>query len=211
MSIRLMTRVWDETRFKGTDLLILLCLADHANDDGLCWPSYQTLAKRARCSRRQAIRCVQKLSAEGWVRIEHVRIGDRMNKSNRFHLCIPSDAMSPVTNGEGGGDILGDFDVPNVTRVVSPMSPKPSGNRKGTTKGNLVPAQGRASVFNPSDYPTTDEADEIVAECTSCDFPHTDTCVDAWFKSVESKGERINNWRAHLGAFAEKFESDYRR
>jgi len=207
-----MTRVWDETRFRGTDLLILLCLADHANDQGACWPSYQTLAKRARCSRRQAIRCVQKLSAEGWIYIEHRRVGPLENKSNVFHLRIPEgggDAKSLVTNGEGGGDICDIFSDENVTRVVSPMSPKPSGNHKGTIKENLVSSQGRTSEDSPSEFPDIEELEAFVCESTGLDFTHANACAEKWLAGVQ--GKRIHDWRAHLGAFADKYENDYRQ
>jgi hypothetical protein len=34
MSIRVMTKVWDHSTQKGSTLLLLLALADHAADDG---------------------------------------------------------------------------------------------------------------------------------------------------------------------------------
>jgi hypothetical protein len=52
MSIAVMTRVWSHSKHKGNRLLILLALADHADDDGYCWPSVDTLAVKSRCSRR---------------------------------------------------------------------------------------------------------------------------------------------------------------
>lgn len=205
-----MTRVWDDTRFKGADLLILLCLADHANDEGICWPSYQTLAKRARCSRRQAIRCVAKLAQEGWVRIEHVRIGERMNKSNRFHLCMPSDMASPVTNEERGGDILEGCSDTHDTRVVTPVSPKPSGNHKRTVRRNLVSSQARTREGSPSDLlPSIEDAEEHVCYSTALDFSHASMCAERWLKSVQ--GMRLTDWKAHLSAFADKYECDYRQ
>ena len=41
MSIRVMTQVWDTSEQKGSALLLLLALADHAADDGFCWPGIQ--------------------------------------------------------------------------------------------------------------------------------------------------------------------------
>ena len=45
MSIKLMSRVWDMD-IPQHQKLLLLALADHANDEGVCWPNQETLATR---------------------------------------------------------------------------------------------------------------------------------------------------------------------
>ena len=50
MSIKIMTRVWDNAPYEGNKLLILLALADFADEDGQCWPSQAVLASKARCT-----------------------------------------------------------------------------------------------------------------------------------------------------------------
>lgn len=53
MSIRLMTRVWADDELKRrADLLVMLAIADFANDTGTAWPSIDTLAKKSRCTDR---------------------------------------------------------------------------------------------------------------------------------------------------------------
>ena len=69
--------------------LVLLKLADQANDDGICWPSYETIAEACEVDRRSVMRHVKKLEEEGFLRVE--RIYDTKNKknaSNRYHLTI---------------------------------------------------------------------------------------------------------------------------
>lgn len=53
MSIKIMSNVWQSADADGGTLLVLLALADFANDDGECWPSVRTLSKKARLSERQ--------------------------------------------------------------------------------------------------------------------------------------------------------------
>ena len=53
MSIRIMSRVWDEADASGGSLLVLLALANFADDDGLCWPRIETVAAKARLTTRQ--------------------------------------------------------------------------------------------------------------------------------------------------------------
>ncbi len=65
MSIKVMTRVWEHAEYKESTLLILLALADFADDNGLCWPEVPTLASKARVSDRRAIDIIQALEKDG--------------------------------------------------------------------------------------------------------------------------------------------------
>lgn len=67
MSIRVMTRVWDYADASGGELLVLLALADFAEDSGICYPIVATVAKKARLSERQAHRVLSDLTARGEV------------------------------------------------------------------------------------------------------------------------------------------------
>ncbi|GAG42153.1 unnamed protein product, partial [marine sediment metagenome] len=69
MSIKIMTRVWDHSKQEGTKLLLLLALADFARDDGTAWPSVDTLAKKARCKRRNAQYILRELAEIGEIQI----------------------------------------------------------------------------------------------------------------------------------------------
>lgn len=48
MSIRTMARVWDQSQHSGSELLMLLALADFADDDGNSYPAVPTLAAKCR-------------------------------------------------------------------------------------------------------------------------------------------------------------------
>lgn len=71
MSIRLMAQIWDnpDILLRGTKLNLLLALADYANDDGVCWPSYVRLAVRTRCSKRAVIDLVAELETHGFIKV----------------------------------------------------------------------------------------------------------------------------------------------
>lgn len=191
-----MTRVWDETRFKGTELLVLLCLADHANDDGVCWPSYDRLALRARCSRRQAIRCLERLIAEGWVKKEGRKPVARGGYVNIFRVTERGDIKSLGDISVKRGDI-------HVKKGVTPMSPKPSYE---SPLNESVLGMHRASQDS---LPDIEEAEEIICGSTGLNFTHASMCAEKWLEGVQ--GKRLTDWRAHLEAFAEKYECDYRR
>jgi hypothetical protein len=88
MSIRLMSQVWEDMRIESqAELLVLLALADHARDDGLCWPSMRSIAGKARIEERSAQRIVRRLIEKGLV--ELVSQGgciDGCNTPNRYRV-----------------------------------------------------------------------------------------------------------------------------
>lgn len=65
MSIKVTTCVWDTCLHSGTKLLMMLALADNANDYGVAWPSMATLAQRARIGERAALTHIAALERSG--------------------------------------------------------------------------------------------------------------------------------------------------
>jgi hypothetical protein len=65
MSIKVMTRVWEHSQHGGGTLLVLLALADYANDNGICWPDVATLATKARLTDRQVSNVLNDLIRDG--------------------------------------------------------------------------------------------------------------------------------------------------
>ncbi len=64
MSVRVMAAVW-EMALPPMEKLVLLALADCANDEGKCWPSATTLARKTGEGERTVRRAVQSLIAKG--------------------------------------------------------------------------------------------------------------------------------------------------
>jgi hypothetical protein len=69
MSIAVMTSVWERSEARGSALLLLLAIADSANDEGVAWPSQTTLAKKIRMSRRSVQVLLNKLIRLGEIHI----------------------------------------------------------------------------------------------------------------------------------------------
>lgn len=85
MSIRVMSTVWEQSDQSGSSLLLLLALADHADDDGYCWPTTKHLAKKIRMSVRTVIRMVGALEQEGELHVIHSR------RNNRYIVRVGFD------------------------------------------------------------------------------------------------------------------------
>lgn len=67
MSFEVIKKVLDNGPADRTETLLLVAIAEHANDDGYAWPGVEKIAHRTRCCKRQAIRLIKKLSLDGWI------------------------------------------------------------------------------------------------------------------------------------------------
>lgn len=93
MSIAAMTWAWGLEELPPSETLVLLALADQANDQGLCWPSQETIASKARCSLRSVKRAVNSLRNAGLLEVEHRgREGfSKGRKSNIYRLNVGAE------------------------------------------------------------------------------------------------------------------------
>jgi len=83
MSIACMNRVWEQSKMKGSPLLLLLAFADFADDNGFCWPSIDTLAQKIRMSKRQTKRLIQRLEET-----EELAAVHRRNSGNVYVVLV---------------------------------------------------------------------------------------------------------------------------
>jgi hypothetical protein len=60
-----MASVWTHSPYKDATLVIHLALADFANDDGVCYAHYGTLAAKARCSRETVRKALARMVEDG--------------------------------------------------------------------------------------------------------------------------------------------------
>lgn len=65
MSIAVMSAIWEHSECKGSELLVMLALADFATDDGRSWPSVERLAKKTRLSERNVRYVLRQLEETG--------------------------------------------------------------------------------------------------------------------------------------------------
>jgi GNAT superfamily N-acetyltransferase len=68
MSAKATNWVWEESQSTGSARLVLLALADWANEKGICYGSYRGLAKKTRLSVATVTRSLRELEAAGEVK-----------------------------------------------------------------------------------------------------------------------------------------------
>lgn len=106
MSVRASTWAWSLEEVMGSEALVLLALADQANDEGFCWPSQQKLAPKARQSvstLRRSLRSLEKMGLLTTI----TRSSTRGRRSNVYLLHIgakPDPSMKSARTVNLGED-----------------------------------------------------------------------------------------------------------
>lgn len=96
--------------------LVLIKMADNANDKGECWPSYRDIADHCECSKSGARAHVDALIRMGLIAKEN-RLGEKNGKgntSNLYYLTLDNPVSSKIT-------------APCATKKHSPMPSKNTG------------------------------------------------------------------------------------
>lgn len=135
MSVEAITWAWSVDGLTAPERLMLIALADYADDEWSCFPGQEKLATRVCVSKRTVIRLLQKLEAQGVIRRERRNRPDGSRTSDRFFL-IQGANLSPdihdvakVTNDASQGDTRGKSKVTRMSPYepsVEPSDKEPS-------------------------------------------------------------------------------------
>lgn len=125
-----MSAVWKVESMSSTQKLVMLALADNANDQGECYPSMTMLARKTCLSDRSVRGTVRDLETAGFVRSEA-----RPGTSTLYHLnVLPRNVVPPTPEGrsgpEPGAAPEGGAALPGTT---FPPTPEPHSGDPGTT------------------------------------------------------------------------------
>ena len=129
-----MAQVWDSDLTDIYEAAVMLALANHADDEGRCYPSIARVAKLARCSVRKAQEVTKSLTKRGYLTIEQ-NTGPR--GCNTYFLtltpaqCAPPHDAHPRTPQQGPPH--------STTSTPAQCAPEPSGNVRETSLPPTVP------------------------------------------------------------------------
>ena len=89
MSVRTISRVWEGSTHSGSELLMLLAIADFADDEGRAYPSISTLATKCRTKPRYAIVLLEALGRSGELEIQkHKGPMGRGGRTNLYRVVL---------------------------------------------------------------------------------------------------------------------------
>lgn len=99
-----MSAVWQLSEYRNEKRLVLLALADWANDDGVCWPKMPAIAEKAGITERGASGIMRQLVRDGVVEILDEGGGRGHSRRYRIHLPKKDEPASSFTpaKDEGG-------------------------------------------------------------------------------------------------------------
>ena len=146
MSNLVLTWVFHESNARTTDRLVLLALADEADDDGMTWPSQRRIAAKARLNRSTVQEAIRRLEDAGEVVVL------RPEQSGRGHFSRYIVTMGREAEKARQTVLFerGEMDGP------SPSLPSEKGTGKGRKRMGLahpapspMPLQGVPTKKNP--------------------------------------------------------------
>lgn len=155
MSSKILGNVWDACAahdIKGAKLVIMARLADYSNDDGVCYPSVETICRQLGLGESTVRTAIAELESSGWLRREARRKGNR-NTSNLYHLNaerlealarIEKDKVAALkqqrrTNGFHPSDSDPSKSEPSDSGCSNGFHPSDSDKNDVFTRQNLAP------------------------------------------------------------------------
>lgn len=204
MSIAIMTASWG-LALPATEKLVLLALADCANDEGECWPSIATIKRKTGAGERTIQRAIRSLEECGVVTRREV-----FGKGNRY-LLTPANA-APVSKRHPRQNDT----TPPPQRHPTPATaaPKPSMNhqepsevKSSASDDRLTPAdilEGWNELATQCGLP---KAGKLTggrlrqAKARLREYPDLDDWKRAFKHIVDTpflRGENDRGWRANI-------------
>lgn len=161
MTIRAMNWAW-EIDLPPALKLVLLKLADRANDDGECWPGQDSIAKACGVGARTLVRHIATLEQMGLIRTEHRYGGDGRRDTNMYVLSLSAN----LAHGLSAKSCTN-----HVPTVALTLNEEPT----------LEPTDATTKVAAPADEP-----EQIAPEAVRFDgviWAVDDAVFDSWIKA----------------------------
>lgn len=169
MAISIIDRVWKKSGAKANGLLLMLAIADHANEHGLAWPGFRTLQEKTKIASRETIaNHLRQLEIMGELIIEH---GKGPHGTHWYQVCsglplekvdemradkgLPSrqeleqekEGVVQLPNHPAEGEVVQPSNHPENDQVVQ------SDEKGGSVSGGVVQSQGQSgSATEPNPF-----------------------------------------------------------
>lgn len=143
MSMKAMIWAWTVPA-TPTQKLVLLKLADNANDDGMCWPSKRYMTEHTGLSASAIKDAIRSLEEAGHVRIERRHGEGGVSLPNRYHLAVTQPQGAGADRGRGRQE----------PPQGAPDNPKPIIEPTNRTEEIMPAAAGTPSTVGDAGKPT---------------------------------------------------------
>ncbi|MCC6356990.1 MAG: helix-turn-helix domain-containing protein [Verrucomicrobiae bacterium] len=146
MSIAVSKSVWERSKARAGDLLVLLRIAEFADDSGRAFPSIARLAEECRMDRSNVKRHIARLRAMGELSVGD-QDGPRGTNTYRISLAQGGAKLPPGAGSPPGAMVPPGAKLGEGGREIAPQGgakshPEPSMNRQGTANRPPLPPKG---------------------------------------------------------------------
>ena len=192
MSVKLMSAAWDMDLPMGQKML-LLALCDHANDDGVCYPSQEKLAQKCSMGERTVISHIQWLERHGIVSRER-RQNTQRRKSDLYQITLSNYTPEPANSAPANS-------------APAKFSPEPA-NSAPSEPANFAPSyKEEPSVFNHQIEPSW--VGSGIAAAPEAEILEPETPKSAKPKTADEKiranPDNVKTWNAYAAAYRRRY------
>lgn len=192
MSVKLMSAAWDMDLPMGQKML-LLALCDHANDDGVCYPSQEKLAQKCSMGERTVISHIQWLERHGIVSRER-RQNTQRRKSDLYQITLSNYTPEPANSAPANS-------------APAKFSPEPA-NFAPSEPANFAPSyKEELSVFNHQIEPSW--VGSGIAAAPEAEILEPETPKSAKPKTADEKiranPDNVKTWNAYAAAYRRRY------
>ncbi|EMN1295270.1 conserved phage C-terminal domain-containing protein [Citrobacter portucalensis] len=204
MSTKLTGYVWDGCAASGMKLssvAIMARLADFSSDEGVCWPSIETIARQLGAGPSTIRTAIAKLEKDGWLTRTQRRNGNR-NASNVYRLNVAklqAAAFSQLSDSDTSKSDASNFDA-------SKTDPSKSGK-----KGGFDPSEsgGDPSVKSTQDPQVTSKPSCPVAAQPDPEVVITDQAILVLSHLNQISGSRYQKSKTSLENIRARLREGY--
>lgn len=127
MSISVMSEVWNKSQHSGSELLMLLAIADFSDDHGKAYPSVNTLSNKCRMSRRNAQYVINILKCSGELTVS-INKGPPPKFPNLYRINLNALQAQPIAQVKASAQVQPSARTSAIQRMsdAQPIAPKPS-------------------------------------------------------------------------------------
>ncbi|KHT34419.1 DNA-binding protein [Pectobacterium carotovorum subsp. carotovorum] len=209
MSMNLMAKAMSRKVGNPLRKLVLIKLADNANDKGECWPSYQHVADQCECSKSAVKAHITALIKMGFLSKEN-RLGEnngKGNTSNVYYLTldnpVPPKITAPVVSENTGESPENPPVPPESTPPVASDGTRTSHPSEPVNEP-VIGESGEPAP--PADNPPAEKIDyqkilDVYHE-TLPDMPRVQILTDARKKTIRAFWKKFQftpeRWQAYL-------------
>ena len=172
MSVKIMAAIW-ELALPRDEKFVALAVADHANDEGLCFPSVARISWKCGYSRRQVQTILKKLRYRAVLHIEANEFGGRGYARTYRVRPEMGEKSAPFVKGRISTVVRVKPDTSNRALTIAPQPSTTSMTRLRES------SRSHRAVSRMACVKTDDSFKEYLVQLEK-DFPCEDACLIAW-------------------------------